>query len=168
MIERLQRIYHKEQGDFVAACYRELLGRAPDGEGLQMHTMLLNRGTSKLHLMVSLLISPEAVQLYRPSHAKRRSDRKYHSCSELLLSFIDRPDTQYVEHLYEELLARKVDPTGMRTYMEELKKGTPRAVVVAQLVQSTETQKMMMAKNSIPIAQKLLLEFAERKFMPPK
>lgn len=161
-MERLHKAYRKERESFVSACYRELLGREPDPGGLSHHTQLLKGGKSKLFIMVSLMQCPEAEQLYRSGGAGH-SGKLF---ADMLRNAYSSSDERFVQRMYEEILCRRADPQGLSKNVEQLKRGVPRAVIAAQLLQSSEAVELLKAKTSIPIAQKVLFDFAARTFMP--
>ncbi|RKN85298.1 DUF4214 domain-containing protein [Paenibacillus ginsengarvi] len=164
MMEILRKVYRKDRDSFVAGCYRELLGREPDPDGMQHHLRLLAGGASKLTVMTSLLQCPEADRLYRSGGAP--GSRRRPSAADLFRRLYAQSDEAYVQGLYEELLCRRPDRHGCKQNVQQLKRGASRATVAAQLLQSGEALELLRAKTGTPIAQKILFDYANRKFYP--
>ncbi|TMV53048.1 DUF4214 domain-containing protein [Paenibacillus mesophilus] len=164
MMEILRKVYQKDRESFIAACYRELLGREPDPGGMQHHLQLLG-GKSKLAIMTALLQSPEAEQLYR-SGPPPHTGKKRPSAADLLRKLYTYPDDRYVRGLYEELLCRRPDHKGASHNVRHLQHGASRASIAAQLLHSGEAVELLKAKNGTPIAQKILFDYANRTFYP--
>lgn len=163
LMEILRKVYQKERESFIAACYRELLAREPDPEGLQHHLRLLG-GKSKLAIMIALMQSPEAEQLYRSGPVG--SGKKRPSAADLLRNLYAHSDDRFVKGLYEELLCRRPDHAGGGHNVQHLKRGASRASIAASLLQSGEALELLKAKNGIPIAQKILFDYANRTYYP--
>jgi hypothetical protein len=164
-MEILRKLYRKERDSFVAGCYRELLGREPDPAGMQHHLRLLGGGTSKLTVLTSLLQCPEADRLYRSGPAPHAGGKRS-SAADLFRGLYAQSDEAYVQGLYEELLCRRPDRHGCKQNVQQLKRGASRATVAAQLLQSGEALELLRAKTGTPIAQKILFDYANRKFYP--
>jgi chaperonin cofactor prefoldin len=62
------------------------------------------------------------------------SMRSAHTIEELLSLY----DTSFVECAYWTILGRKVDPSGLRNYLIQVRKGVSKGQIVAELVQSSE------------------------------
>lgn len=163
MIELLRKVHRKERESFVAGCYRELLAREPDPEGLQHHLRMLG-GMSKLAIMTAMMQSPEADRLYRsgPVHVSRKRP----SVAGLMRNAYAHSDERFVKEMYEELLCRRPDGKGSRHHVEQLRRGAPRAALVASLLQSGEAVELLRAESGSRIAQKILFDYANRTFYP--
>ena len=51
---------------------------------------------------------------------------------------VPSPNTLWVNRVYQDLLGRAPDPAGLKTFVTELDKGTPRQQVATQVVSSAE------------------------------
>lgn len=164
-MERLRQAYLQERQPFVAACYRELLAREPDPQGMEHHLRLLAAGTPKVAIMTGLLQSEEAARLYRSGPAPGSGKRR-RSTADILRSVFAGSDERCVRGLYEELLCRSPDYPSFGHHVRHLKQGAARTEIAASLLRSAEAAELLKASTNIPIAQKILFDFADRTFMP--
>ncbi|MBD2860871.1 DUF4214 domain-containing protein [Paenibacillus oceani] len=165
MIEILRKVYQKNHHKFVAACYRELLNRAPDPDGLDSYVRQLHAGTSKLNVLASLMRSEEAEQLYR-SGPSSTSGKRRPSAADIFRDLYTRSPDKYVQGLYEELLGRKADSPGMKSFVKQLHGGAARSEIAVHLLRSGEGMELIQSKDGIKIVQKILFDFARREYMP--
>ena len=80
---------HRDLAAIVRRCYREALGRDPDGSGMASYTRALDRGQTEAELLAEL--------------RRSREGQDYHI-------------GQVIARAYREILKREVDPAGMETY----------------------------------------------------
>ena len=55
-----------EGADFIRACYRDLLRRSPDEDGLAAHLRALEKGTARERLYYEIRVSPEGCRVRVP------------------------------------------------------------------------------------------------------
>jgi hypothetical protein len=60
----LSHLMDKEGQQFITEAYRQLLNRDVDSAGLQHHLGLLAAGTSKLDIIIGIVLGEEATRLY--------------------------------------------------------------------------------------------------------
>ncbi|MFK7694080.1 DUF4214 domain-containing protein [Paenibacillus sp. HJGM_3] len=61
---KLQMIFQLEGHEFVTELYREFLNREPDPGGLQDHVNLMASGMPKINIVLGIMLSQEAQNLY--------------------------------------------------------------------------------------------------------
>jgi FkbM family methyltransferase len=87
-----------------------------------------------------LRISPIGVGIItdRPDIGMERENsmRIAHTIEELLSLY----DTAFIECAYWTILGRQVDPSGLRNYLNQVRKGVSKGQIVAELIQSQEGQ----------------------------
>jgi hypothetical protein len=164
MMEILRKVHQKDREAFVAACYRELLVREPDPEGLASHMRMLGK-RPKAAVMAAIMQSPEAEQLYR-SGPVSLSGKKRPAAADIMRKLYSYSDERFVQELYEELLCRRADRSGFSQNVHQLRRGAPRSAIAAGLLSSGEAAELLKAKSAIPIAQKILFDYANRRFYP--
>ncbi|MDF2815090.1 MAG: glycosyltransferase [Paenibacillus sp.] len=166
IIEILHKSMRKESSKFVTACYRELLNREPDRSGFDHHLHLLShKKLSRLSLMESFLTSAEAVHLYEHG-SPNMAGKKRPSAADLLMKMYKLSTDGFIETLYQELLGRSADRQGRNQLRHQLAHGVPRCVIVVGILKSGEAQELLNAKSHLAVAQKILLDFCQKKFMP--
>src|SRR5690606_19166031 len=147
IIEILNKAMRKKSSKFVAACYRELLNREPDPSGMQHHLHLLeHKKASRQALLEAFLTCPEAVQLYEHG-TPNLCGTKRPSPADLLKHLYKQPAAPCIESLYRELLGRSADKQGRTNLRQQLAHGTPRQVIVVQMLRSRESQELLTAPN---------------------
>lgn len=71
----------------------------------------------------------------------------------------------FVEELYFRLLHRSPDPDGFRSFLKQLKAGTPKAQLIRSMLASNEAQEkgaIVLGLPSIPWYKRLLQPFSSR------
>ncbi|KQP11175.1 hypothetical protein ASF28_09020 [Methylobacterium sp. Leaf99] len=102
----------------VYALYKAVLGRTPDPLGLESFTTAIQNGASLTDVANALLGSPEGASA--PNAAADPNG--------------------FVQSLYQKLLGRAADASGLQTFTGELAAGVSAATVVVQLATSDEAQ----------------------------
>ena len=111
-------VFVSDQSDAnVARLYYGLLGRAPDGAGLQGWDTAAHQGTSLQSIAQGFLTSAE----YTSGHG-------------------NDTDQQFLDHLYANALGRPVDTIGQQGWLSALSSGTTRADVALGIAESPEAQ----------------------------
>jgi GT2 family glycosyltransferase len=152
---------------FVSSAYATLLLRAVDPSGLAFYTRELERGVSKATILASLRDSAEGrtanaslrgldelIERTDPAAAGPTPATEPATATSTAPPVApaprapDAPRTvdallaldgrAFVEAAYAALLHRPADPDGVRTYLEELERGEPKAAVLARLANSPE------------------------------
>jgi hypothetical protein len=147
---------------FICALYQDVLGRTADASGLSTFGAQLSTGTSRSTVAEELLTSTESRQdliasyyqqyLGRPADAGgittfltlfSQGARAENVQAAIIGSaeFANRSggsDVGFVAALYQDLLNRPVDPTGLATFTGQLATGTTRSAVAEELLTSTE------------------------------
>jgi hypothetical protein len=141
--------------DFVHHAYQVLLGRDPDPTGAENYIEELSAGTPRVRILRELAASPEAMArgLSLPAEAAARNFQA---------GYAALSGASFLEYAYQTLLGREPDPTGLKTYMSELRKGAPRAEILSHLLQSAEYQERSRRTSRSPEAR--LVQINVRKF----
>lgn len=130
--------YDDEQ--FVQRAYQVLLGRAPDPEGLGNYVEQLRNGVSKLQIASQLRMSDEGMlratnctefvaSSFRVANAGETTTPKIKSLSQLLALH----DYAFVQVAFERLLGRDPDSDGSDFYLEQIRIGSSKLGILAQL-----------------------------------
>ncbi len=148
---------------FIIDAYQVLLGRAPENGGLDYQLALLASGgaRSRQSVTYTLLFSVEGsgqeVDRAYQDVLDRATDptgrafwtsylqgRSVHGLRVLLLASDEfyhgagGTDQAWIERLYQEILQRPVDQSGLAYWLDVLGGGTPRALVAAAIASSDE------------------------------
>ncbi|WP_162239974.1 DUF4214 domain-containing protein [Methylobacterium sp. Leaf99] len=105
----------------VYGLYKALLGRAPDPLGLESFTTAIQNGATLTDVANALLGSPEGASA--PNAATDPNG--------------------FVQSLYQKLLGRVADPSGLQTFTGELAAGISPGTVAVQLATSAEAQSVL-------------------------
>ncbi|MCR9127135.1 MAG: DUF4214 domain-containing protein [Rhodobacteraceae bacterium] len=117
-----------DDAGFVALMYRNVLGRAPDADGLQGWLGALAAGADRADVVLGFSESPEFGQATQPR------------AESFALTHTAQLWSDDVFRLYQATLAREPDPGGFALWVAQLGQGTPYADVVAGFVGSPEFQ----------------------------
>jgi hypothetical protein len=149
-------------GSFVAALYQDVLGRAPDASGRNFYTNLLATSTPPSAVVAVFWESAEhrgiEVDSYYQTFFNRAADPAGRQAwidnmlagvaeETVMADFLNSPEfqqlnpspTQFVSGLYQDVLGRAPDPSGLATWVTELTGNTAApADIVGVFVDSTE------------------------------
>ncbi|MBD2860879.1 DUF4214 domain-containing protein [Paenibacillus oceani] len=139
---KLHKIVCLDEQPFLAELYRSLLNREPDEPGLANHARALRQGVSKHQLLVSFLISDEALSLYEQPPPANKDDHSAMVYRELQRLFNRRADS-FVSHLYRDVLCREPDRDSYNSYLESLAKGRRKSSVFKRFVTSAEFESLI-------------------------
>lgn len=116
--------------------YKEILNRYADDEGYQYHLRKLTSGSTKVSIIVNLLSSKEAENIYQ-------SPNGHHVIKAVIARRIQKllrtPSNKiFVQNIYYELLNRKPSYTEIEANLSLLKSGTSRLELLIQILKSEE------------------------------
>lgn len=97
----------------VAACYTAILNRAPELSGMAAWSSAVNAGVSLATMCDGFLQSPEAIGNGLGANAT---------------------NTAFVSALYQSVLNRPVDPSGLAAYTHQLDVGMSRGTIASELI----------------------------------
>ncbi len=109
---------------FLRHVYWQLLGRAPDAEGMTAYAHELSAGRSPLDIVLEVARSPEAAKY--AAHRTR-------------LSVDERSDDAFLEDVYRDVLGREIDEPGRHWMRGLAASGTPRQALVTMVALSEES-----------------------------
>ncbi len=160
---------------FVSQIYTDLLHRPVDAGGLAYWSSLLNQGASEAQVALSLESSPEYLStvvenafttlLNRPADATGLANWVQYLNNNAPVSamianiaastefFADAGGTNsgFVNLLYQDLLNRSPDPTGMAAFTGELNAGISTYIVAYQILSSNEYDQDVVASDYLRI-----------------
>jgi hypothetical protein len=120
---------------FVNEIYLAVLDRPAEHAGLQDWTTQLADGMSRSKLITLIANSPEAQALAHQVEASSQSDAPHHYLT---------PDSSYaykaqrINTMYEDVLGRPADPTGLQFYIGVIDQGFHAKQVILDLMSSDE------------------------------
>lgn len=123
MVKDVNELLDLHGAPFVSAAYNELLGRAPDPEGMRHYLARLAGGEGKPAILFQITQSEEA--------------RKLVDIGEMR----ELDDDDFIVLVYRKLLRREPDSEGKRHYLEQLRKGRRRKLVVSDIKKSPEANR---------------------------
>ena len=147
---------------YICALYQDVLGRTADPAGLSTYEAQLSAGTSRNVVAAELLTSTEHRRDMIASYYERYLGRPADSggFATFLTFFAEGADAEqvqaailgspefanrsggsesgFVSALYQDLLHRTVDPSGLATFTGQLATGTARSTVAEELLTSAE------------------------------
>jgi hypothetical protein len=155
---------------FVQGLYRDLLGRAADGQGLQGWTALLQAGGTRLQVVQGVWASPEhrgrqvdqfyATYLHRAADAPGRAgwiNALLGGMSEEAVArgFLASDEyrqahaspTAYLFGLYADVLGRSPDPDGLDGWQQAAQDGLSREALADGFLRSAEADRQLLAQD---------------------
>lgn len=135
-------IIQKDNHEFIFALYRELLNREPDEEGFQYMLNQLLIGKPKISVIMQVLKSKEATDLYSqlingPSH------NSHSPFCERLLNILTHDNENFVKSVFQEILNRRVKANELGYYMSLLNKNQSKLVIIKNVVFSKELTNLL-------------------------
>ena len=95
-------LLQKDQQLFIREVYRELLNRVPNVMELNQHSQLLSLGSSKLEIIKNVLMSNEALTLYKvPLHTVNGVNR---TIADIIRTFFNKDIYTFVKNCYKEIM----------------------------------------------------------------
>lgn len=110
-------------GTIITPAYQQFLGRSPDATGLAYWTTRMQQGLTDEQLQAGFIASPEFYL-----HA-------------------GNSDRAWVDALYQDLLGRAADPSGLSHWLGQLAAGASRASIALGFAASTEEEKIRIAAD---------------------
>ncbi|WCK56174.1 glycosyltransferase [Aneurinibacillus sp. Ricciae_BoGa-3] len=143
IIQRLHDIYQKDGSEFVVLLYKELMHREPAPGELQHHRDFLPAGQNKIAIVASLIQNCER-DFNQPLKILSKNNS---TINEVLQTFYQSSETQYVQSLYRELLFREPDEGGLQSFVHFLRQGGGRLSVLISILTSPECTALLAAEN---------------------
>ncbi|MGN7399016.1 DUF4214 domain-containing protein [Cytobacillus praedii] len=146
VMEKIHQLYRCESSDFINGLYKELLLRCPNPIELDHYRNLLFSGVSKISIIGAILNSEECAQQFnQPLGALNRYNQ---TIIEVLRTFNEYDNTDFVKCLYRELLFREPDEEGMYGFINILNQGNSRISVIESILTSPECTALFTNVNS--------------------
>lgn len=136
VMEKIHQLYRCESSEFIKGLYNELLLRSPNQIELDHYRNLLFTGVSKISIIGAILQSEECGQQF--NRQLNSLNRYNQTIIEVLRTFNEYDDADFVKCLYRELLFREPDEDGMRGFINILKQGGSRISVIESILTSPE------------------------------
>lgn len=143
VIQALHSLFRLDSEDFVWQLYLQFLHREPAWDELHYFMTKLIGGASKTDILSELVRGDEAqAMMAKQPDSGPGSPR---TVTAMIRSFIHTVPSYFVCSAYNHLLSRYPDQTGAAANLGLLADGTPRASIVANLMLSPESQKLLAA-----------------------
>lgn len=137
IIHLLNQTFLKDGQEFVAELYRQLLIREPDEAYLHFADRLTS-GATKIEILLTILQSDEAMQLYLRPVLPPAEPRSTTAIAGRLQSLLAMDDEGFIQSLYRELLDREPEAAGRRYFMDLLAQGQSRFSLFLHVLNSEE------------------------------
>lgn len=136
VMEKIHQLYRCESSEFINGLYKELLLRWPKPIELDHYRNLLFSGVSKISILGAFLQSDECRHHFnQPLNALNRYNQ---TIIEVLRTFNEYDNADFVKCLYRELLFREPDEDGMYGFINILNQGGSRISVIESILTSPE------------------------------
>ncbi|WP_244965726.1 DUF4214 domain-containing protein [Paenibacillus alvei] len=150
LIHFIHAMLRLEGRDFVRELYRQFLHRDPSEPEYPHYMHLLAMHQPKHAIIAQVMCSPEAEALYHhPSSDFFQPPATSAAC--ILRRFYPSDPLFFMHSLYNELLNRNPDASGLHGHMHNLLKGTPKKALLEAFLASPECQGLLSAAH-IPVA----------------
>jgi hypothetical protein len=157
--ELLAELLACEDDAFIRRAYWVLLGRGPDPDGLANYLARVRAGSSRLQVLSELAGSSECKSMQSGAFAATSREstppavvgaRMTSNVATSYEQLLARQGAAFVMCAYQTLLGRDPDCQGMRFYAGELRRGTCKVQILAQIRHSAEFRVRMRDINNFP------------------
>lgn len=149
LVHMLHELHRLEGETFVVELYRQVLGREAEAAAIHHYVRMLQSGTTKISVIINIIRSREARQLYALPYSSSFSSGAMRICDRIRL-LMNIGDHDFVEHLYLEMLNRAAEEQGVQHYLLLLQTGMPRYMIISGVMESEEFKHLLHHQNIVP------------------